>query len=343
MPETVSRPRFLQSGQRPVWTQRLTTILEGHRGRGSTRDLGLEPSEIDNSLYMDPRNFIQYAVQKLKQKFLVKKVNYLSKVGDKIQILGRTVERTRLGYRIITSRRYTDQSLKDMDMEKCNPVSTPGLQVTEKDLATEERLPEVLAGLYRWVTGRLLHVAGQRPDVQQAVKELVRGMSSPTNIHWARLKRAMRYLVRKRTSIWKFEPTANEARDNELTSTSDSDWGGCVKTRKSTTGIVLRCAGCTIATTSRTQGCISLSSAEAEYSGMVSALAEAKQIQEILSEYHEDTHIILETHSSAAKANAARPGCETHQRENTGICKTRSRTKKSGYEKWARKTMLLKA
>ena len=40
---------------------------------------------------------------------------------------------------------------------------------------------------------------------------------------------------------------------------------------------------------------------------MVSALAEAKQIQEILSEYHEDTHIILDTDSSAAKANAERP------------------------------------
>ena len=34
-----------------------------------------------------------------------------------------------------------------------------------------------------------------------------------------------------------------------------------------------------------------------------------KQIQEILSEYHEDNHIILETDSSAAKANAERPGC----------------------------------
>ena len=117
-------------------------------------------------------------------------------------------------------------------MEKCNPVSTPGLQVTEKDLATEEQLPEVLAGLYRRVTFRLLHVAGKRPDVQQPVKELARGMN------WARLKRTMRYLVNKRTSIWKLEPTTNEARDNELTATSDSDWGGCVKTRKSTTGIV---------------------------------------------------------------------------------------------------------
>ena len=119
----------------------------------------------------------------------------------------------------------------------------------------------------------------------------------------------MRYLVNKRTSIWKFEPTTNEAQDNELTATSDTDRGGCVKTRKSTTRIVLRYAGCTTATISRTQGCISLSSAEAEYHGMVSALARAKQIQEILSEYHEDTHIILETDSSAAKANAERLGC----------------------------------
>ena len=41
----------------------------------------------------------------------------------------------------------------------------------------------------------------------------------------------------------------------------------------------------------------------------MSALAEAKKIQEILSEYHEDTHIIHETDSSAARANAERPGC----------------------------------
>ena len=111
-------------------------------------------------------------------------------------------------------------------------MSTPGLQTTEKRLGDRGAAPEVLAGLYRRVTGPLLYVAGQRPDVQQAVKELARGMSSPTKIHWARLKRVMRYLVNRRTSIWKFEPTANEARGNELTATSDSDWGGFVKTRK---------------------------------------------------------------------------------------------------------------
>ena len=60
--------------------------LCGHRGSPrilEAKDLGLKPSKIDNSLYMHPRNFIQYVllsgddrlvrdmVQKLKQKFLV--------------------------------------------------------------------------------------------------------------------------------------------------------------------------------------------------------------------------------------------------------------------------------
>ena len=248
-------------------------------------------------------------VRKLKQKYQVKKVDCLAKVGDTIEILGRKVERTKLAYRLIPSSRYIDRSLREMDMEKCNPVSTPGLQVTDKDLATEEQLPKLLARLYRRVTGRLHSVAGQRPDAQHAVKELARGTSSPKNIHRARLKCVMRYLVSKRTSIWKFEPTAREARGSELTATSDNGWGGCVKTRKNTTRIVLRFSGSTIATMSRTQESVSLSSAEAEYYGMVSALAEAKRVQGILGEYHEDTHISLETDPSTAKANAERPGC----------------------------------
>ena len=119
---------------------------------------------------------------------------------DKIQVLVWTAERTKLGYRLITSSGYIDQSLKDTDVEKCNPVSTPSLQVTEKDLATEEQLPEVLAGLYRRVTGRLLYFAGQRLDAQQALKKLARRKGYPTNIDRERLKRAMRFLVIKQIS-----------------------------------------------------------------------------------------------------------------------------------------------
>ena len=52
-----------------------------------------------------------------------------------------------------------------------------GLQVTEKGWADAEQLLSVLAGLYRRVTGRLLHAGGQCPDAQQAVKELAASVS----------------------------------------------------------------------------------------------------------------------------------------------------------------------
>ena len=133
---------------------RVDKALYGHRGSPrywkdavaeAAKDLGLKPSKIDNSLYMDPRNVIQYVhvddelisgddrlvrdmVQKLKQKFLVKKIDYLSKVGDKIQILGRTVERTRLGvqtHNIETTHRSKFQRHGHGEVQSCEHARSP--------------------------------------------------------------------------------------------------------------------------------------------------------------------------------------------------------------------------
>ena len=106
-------------------------------------------------------------------------------------------------------------------MQSCEHARSPS---DRERLSDRGAAPRSVGRIVSTSDGRLLYVAGQRPDLQQAVKELARGMSSSTNIHWARLKRKMRYLVNKQTSIWKFEPTINEARDNELTAASDSDW-----------------------------------------------------------------------------------------------------------------------
>ena len=71
----------------------------------AAKDLGLKPSTIDNSLHMDPVRFLQYVhvddehlsgndqvvrdmVQKLKQQFIVKKVDFLAKHVDTIETLG---------------------------------------------------------------------------------------------------------------------------------------------------------------------------------------------------------------------------------------------------------------
>ena len=89
---------------------KLCVDTEAHH---AAKDLGRKPSKIENSLYMDPGNFIEYVhvyddelppgddqlvrdmVRTLNQKLNVKKVDYLTKIGDKI--VGRTVERNTIG------------------------------------------------------------------------------------------------------------------------------------------------------------------------------------------------------------------------------------------------------
>ena len=66
---------------------------------------------------------------------------------------------------------------------------------------------------------------------------------------------------------------------------------------------------------------------------MESALAEAKQVQETLGEYHEGTHVILEKASSAAKANAERPGDGRMKHISVEYRRMLSRTKKYVWRK----------
>ena len=44
----------------------------------------------------------------------------------------------------------------------------------------------------------------------------------------------------------------------------ESDWAGCVRTRKSTSGSTVNVLGCHMVSTARTQGTLALSSGEAE-------------------------------------------------------------------------------
>ena len=75
---------------------------------------------------------------------------------------------------------------------------------------------------------------------------------------------------------------------------------------------------------------------------MESALAEAKQVQEILGEYHEGTHVILEKASSAAEANAERPGDGRMKHISVEYGRMLSRTKKYVCTVWQIQRVVLK-
>ena len=141
-------------------------------------------------------------------------------------------------------------------------------QVKMKD-ATEdddEELDGAERTWYRSIVARGNYLAQDRCDIQYAVKELSRGMQSPTKGHVRALKRLGRYLIGKSRYVVVFR---RQGKKVALHTHVDTDHAGCLKSRKSTSGGVLKLGKHTIRTWSLTQVVIALSSGEAEYYGMV--------------------------------------------------------------------------
>jgi len=115
---------------------------------------------------------------------------------------------------------------------------------------------------YRSNVMRLSYLAQDRADVQFASKELARSMQGPTQWDQQQLKRAVRYLKGAGRVVQRFHQQGVPKR---LTVFTDSDFAGCVRTRKSTSCCMVFWGQHLLKSTSTTQAVISLSSGEAEF------------------------------------------------------------------------------
>ena len=87
------------------------------------------------------------------------------------------------------------------------------------------------------VVARLNFVAQDRADVQFCTKEGCREMATPTRRALAALKRTVRYLVQAPRVVQKFD---FQHLPSSVQAWSDTDYAGCQRTRKSTSGGILR-------------------------------------------------------------------------------------------------------
>ena len=92
-------------------------------------------------------------------------------------------------------------------------------------------------------------------------------MSAPTDLALRALKRLGRYVVGHRRLVFKYPWQTVDRIDTY----SDTDWSGCPKTRKSTSGGCVMLGKHLIKSWSSTQASVSLSSGEAEFYGVVKA------------------------------------------------------------------------
>ena len=141
--------------------------------------------------------------------------------------------------------------------------------------------------------------------MQFAVKEVMRKMPAPTEADVQKLKRVLRYLKGAprviQTYLWEDLP-------EELTIYVDSNFAGCARTRKSTSGGVICCGSGVLKSWSKTQATIALSSGKAELVAVVKDFTEGLGMKAILVDFGIDVSLSMYSDATAAIGMVHREG-----------------------------------
>ena len=123
---------------------------------------------------------------------------------------------------------------------------SPGIKALPAQVAEDVPLDAGRHAICRVLAARANYLAADRPDCQLAAKEICRGCP----------RLVFRYPFQSLGSLDCY---------------SNTDWAGCLRTRKSTSGGVILLGSHILKTYSSTQPTVSLSSGEAEFYGVVRA------------------------------------------------------------------------
>lgn len=130
---------------------------------------------------------------------------------------------------ILNQRKYTSDILKKFGMWNCKSMSSPMETNLHKLKEAAAKSPPIDSTLYRQIIGSLMYLVNTRPDICYAVHALSHFMCEPKEIHLVAVKHIMRYLQGTLNYGLKYERVALN-----LHGFTDSDWGGSLKDRKST-------------------------------------------------------------------------------------------------------------
>lgn len=179
---------------------------------------------------------------------------------------------------------YINEILKTFGMQDCKPVGTPSdtntklcINMNSDDVSNADlqRIP------YQEAVGSLLYLSqGTRPDISFAVNDVSRFNSNYTAAHWKAVKRIFRYL--KYTTNYRLFYSNKEK--SELHGYSDADWASDIDNRRSCTGYIFKMSSGIISWKSTRQKTVALSSTEAEYMALSSAIQEAVWLMQLSNE-----------------------------------------------------------
>ena len=194
--------------------------------------------------------------------------------------------------------RQVEKLVEELDLDGANSCVTPGVKALPEQHAEDKLLAPDRHTAFRALAARANYLSADRPECQYAAKEVCRWMSAPTELAWQALKRLGRFLLGK--------PRLKRA--DSVVFFSDTDWAGCPKTQKSTSGGVILLGEHILKTYSSTQPTVSLSSGEAEFYGVVRASGAALGQQSLFADLGVPLSVRVWTDSSAAIGICSRQG-----------------------------------
>ncbi len=200
--------------------------------------------------------------------------------------------------------RQIEQLVADCGLEGAKTMATPGVKPTFNELEVDELLPTKLHTAFRGSAARGNYISADRIDCQFACKEVCRWMSKPNEQSWRALKRLVRYLSGLPRLVYVYRQQQASCVDVY----TDTDWAGCPKTRKSTSGGCIMFGSHAIKHWSSTQASVTLSSGEAEFSGVIRGAGQGLGYQALLRDLGVDVPLRVWTDSSAAMGICTRQG-----------------------------------
>ena len=221
-----------------------------------------------------------------------------------LSILNRLVTWTSHGLEYEGDERHAHRLIEASEVENMAPLTSPCVKSNAED--GEPISDPSLVTKYRGMAARANFMGIDRMDVQFAAKEASRRMANPTAEDFEKIKRISRYLNGGRRRVFQVFPWGSSP--TTIYAFSDSDWAGCKRSRKSTSGGVIYWGDALVKHWSSTQKSISLSTQESELYACTKALSESMGVKSLLKDFDFVADIVVSIDAKAVHDLAYRTG-----------------------------------
>ncbi|UYV77601.1 hypothetical protein LAZ67_15001684 [Cordylochernes scorpioides] len=250
----------------------------------------------DMLLASDSKTIIQNTVKTLEKEFEIKNL------GDPTQFIGIEVSRNREGEFLLSQKNKIQELVERYNLQEAKPTFTP-MESGYPGISDVKLLPNNVQ--YQQLIGSLLYLSVvSRLDIAAPVCILSSRNQNPRNCDWNAAKIIVRYL--KTTK--ELELRISNQKPPTLEAYSDATWASDNTDRKSLSGNLFLLGSNPISWMTGKQGCVSLSSTEAELISAAEASQELLWLLDLLKDleleqkapiyFHQDNQSCLKICSS---------------------------------------------